>query len=294
MNELYQNTTLIVTVGFAVGAVFGSFLNVCVYRIPIYKSIISPSSHCPECGLDIPWYRNIPIFTWLLQNGMAKCCSYKIPIRYWILEFLMGILFGYFAYKYSKNLDLLVLFTHAFFTWLMIAVAVIDFETMTIPDRFSLGGAVSGVVLSCYFPQMHMEVFEVNLLNHLSSGLHSLLGMLIGSAFIYWIGAIAHVFFGREALGEGDVKLLGCVGAFCGWQGALFTIFAGALLGTILILPILLIKHFGKLGSKNGSFEIRWGGEIPFGPFLAIAGVFYFVYAYDYVDNWLSPIELIF
>ena len=165
MNELYQNTTLIVTVGFAVGAIFGSFLNVCAYRIPIYKSVISPSSHCPECGLDIPWYRNIPIFTWLLQNGMAKCCSYKIPIRYWILEFLMGILFGYFAYKYSKNLDLLVLFTHAFFTWLMIAVAVIDFETMTIPDRFSLGGAISGVVLSCYFPQMHLEVFEVNLLN---------------------------------------------------------------------------------------------------------------------------------
>ena len=82
---------------------------------------------------------------------------------------------------------------------------------MTIPPFCSLGGAISGVVLSCYFPQMHLEVFEVNLLNHLSSGLHSLLGMLIGSAFIYWIGAIAHVFFGREALGEGDVKLLGCV-----------------------------------------------------------------------------------
>ena len=90
------------------------------------------------------------------------------------------------------------------------------------------------------------------------------------------------------------MKLLGCVGAFCGWQGALFAIFAGALLGTILILPILLIKHFGKLSSKNGFFGIRWGGEVPFGPFLAIAGVFYFVYAYDYVDNWLSPIELIF
>ena len=96
--------------------------------------------------------------------------------------------------------------------------------------------------LSFYFPAMHLEIYNPVFWDHFSSGMESILGMLIGSALLYWIGAIAQIAFGREALGEGDVKLLGCIGAFCGWQGAVFAIFGGALLGTLLYCRLCFFK----------------------------------------------------
>jgi len=176
----------------------------------------------------------------------------------------------------------------------MIVVAVVDLETMTIPDRFSVGGAVFGVLFSFCFPEIHVEVYNPIWIDHLSSGITSLLGMLVGSALLYWIGAIAYIVFGRDALGEGDVKLLGCVGAFCGWQGAVFAIFGGALLGTILILPIMIFQKVRRIEQANEDMEISWGAEIPFGPFLAMAGLFYLLYFSESVDNWLNPIQSIF
>jgi len=292
--ELLHNSDFLVALGFSIGAVLGSFLNVCAYRIPIGKSIIMPASHCPNCGLNIPWYSNLPIVSWLIQKGQANCCSFRIPYRYWLVELLVGFAYAYFAYQYSKDFDLLQLVTHVVFTFLMIVVAVVDLETMTIPDRFSVGGAVFGVLFSFCFPEIHVEVYNPIWIDHLSSGITSLLGMLVGSALLYWIGAIAYIVFGRDALGEGDVKLLGCVGAFCGWQGAVFAIFGGALLGTILILPIMIFQKVRRIEQANEDMEISWGAEIPFGPFLAMAGLFYLLYFSESVDNWLNPIQSIF
>lgn len=294
MPELLHNSELLVVLGFSIGAVLGSFLNVCAYRIPISKSIIMPASHCPNCGLNIPWYSNLPIISWLIQKGQANCCSFRIPYRYWLVELFVGFAYAYFAYQYSKDLDLIQLVTHGVFTFLMIVVAVVDLETMTIPDRFSVGGAVFGVLFSFCLPETHLEVYNPIWIDHFSSGISSLLGMFVGSALLYWIGAIAYIVFGREALGEGDVKLLGCVGAFCGWQGAVFAIFGGALLGTMLILPIMIFQKVRRIEQANEEMEISWGAEIPFGPFLAMAGLFYLVYFSESVDNWLNPIESIF
>ena len=97
MSDLYLNPNFIVVIGFVVGAVFGSFLNVCAYRIPIGKSVITPPSHCPNCGENISWYRNLPFFTWIIQRGVAGCCSFKIPFRYWFVELVMGVVFCLFC-----------------------------------------------------------------------------------------------------------------------------------------------------------------------------------------------------
>ena len=123
------------------------------------------------------------------------------------------------------------------FSWIMIAVVVIDYENMIIPDRLSVGGALAGVIFCFVFPELHGYRQEPSWSFHFSSGISSLLGLLIGSSLLYWIGTLAQIGFGREALGEGDVKLLGCIGAFCGWKGAIFAIFGGAFLGTLYFFP---------------------------------------------------------
>ena len=149
MPEIFLTPLVLPYFGFVLGTVFGSFLNVCAHRIPIGKSIILPSSHCPGCGTSIPWFRNIPIITWLYQKGQAGCCAFSIPLRYWLIEVSVGLVFAYFAYLYSLDLDLVSLLARLLFSWIMIVVIVIDYETMLIPDRFSVGGAVFGVLFCC-------------------------------------------------------------------------------------------------------------------------------------------------
>jgi leader peptidase (prepilin peptidase)/N-methyltransferase len=136
-----------------------------------------------------------------------------------------------------------------------------------------------------------MHAFEnLGLVAHLSSFFESLMGLLLGSSLLYWIGAIASRVFDREALGEGDVKLLGCIGAFCGWKGAVFTIFGGAMVGCIFMIPMLLLSRLGsrKEDLDRGDRKIEWGMEVPFGPFLAIAAILFWVGARFWVEEWFS------
>ena len=292
MPEIFLTPLVLPYFGFVLGTVLGSFLNVCAHRIPIGKSIILPSSHCPGCGATIPWFRNIPIITWLYQKGQAGCCAFSIPLRYWLIEVSVGLVFAYFAYLYSLDLDLVSLLARLLFSWIMIVVIVIDYETMLIPDRFSVGGAVFGVLFCFTFPELNEMAFDQTWLSHFASGFNSLLGLLIGSSLLYWIGTLAHIGFGREALGEGDVKLLGCIGAFCGWKGAIFAIFGGAFLGTLLLLPLMIFqKSFSKsTENENSDKSLQWGAEVPFGPYLAIGGIVYLGGASEVIDSWFDPI----
>ena len=292
MAELLLNSSVLPYIGFGIGIIFGSFLNVCAHRIPIGKSFILPASHCPSCGTNIPWFRNIPLITWLVQKGKANCCDYTIPIRYWLVEVSVGLIFAYFTYLYSLDLDLVSLIARILFSWVMIAVIVIDFETMLIPDRFSVGGAMFGVLFCFLFPELNEIISSHSMASHFASGFYSLLGLLVGSSLLYWIGVLAQIAFGREALGEGDVKLLGCIGAFCGWKGAVFAIFGGAFLGTVLLVPLMLSQKFLSKRSPQSSSEqdLQWGAEVPFGPYLAIAGMVYFGGASSFIDPWFDAI----
>ncbi len=286
-----ENPIISISLGFILGSIIGSFFNVCATRIPSGISIISPPSSCPSCNNKILWFQNIPIVSWLLLKGKASCCNYKIPRRYFFMELGSGVIFAYLFYKFSFDEDLQNLFLSMIFASIMIIVSVIDLETMLIPDRFSIGGSFVGLSLSLFFPVLHG--FSLNpLQSEMIAGLWtSFLGLIISSALLFWIGSIAETFLKKEALGQGDIKLLGCIGAFCGWQGGVFSIFGGAILGTVLMIPVLVAQKIrcGKDQQENEKFG--WGVEIPFGPFLAMTALLYFIVLKERVDVWFEQVE---
>ena len=289
MSEFLTNETLMLATGLLLGAILGSFLNVCAHRIPLGQSVISPRSYCPQCKEVIRWFRNLPVLTWLVQGGKAKCCGIRIPMRYWLVEAFLAMAFGLLFHRYVQAPDAGQLLSGCFFVWCMIAVVVIDMQTMLIPDRFSMGGAVLGVLVSIAFPSIHMIHSESAFLGGFAGGLNALIGLLIGSATLYWIGILAEKALKKEALGEGDVKLMGCIGAFCGWKGSLFAIFGGATLGVLLLVPAMLLGRLRSGEGENGD-GLSWGKEIPFGPYLALAALLYLLGIRPWVDAWFDSL----
>ncbi|MGJ8654228.1 MAG: prepilin peptidase [Opitutaceae bacterium] len=293
-------------VSFFFGAVVGSFLNVCIYRIPAEKSIVFPGSTC-ACGKPIPWYHNIPIFTWLLLRGRASCCGEKFSVRYPAIELLTGLLFLASWVTHDPVVAMIGMLYIAF----LICSTFIDLDHMIIPDRFSIGGMVIGVVISIFFPALH-GIDGLPILENIQSGVVSIIGALIGAGLVYWIAVLGEVVFRKPAMGEGDVKFVGFIGAFCGWQGAVFAMFGGALLGSIILLPILLVGRLLGKGApeapktleepseeepsedEEGEEEIQFGAQVPFGPMLAGAGLLYFLGADVYVDAYFADFALSF
>jgi len=292
MDSLLLEPNLIVWLGLFVGACLGSFLNVVVYRVPRDLSVVRPASRCPHCTARIPWSQNLPILGWLYLKGRAKCCGKKILLRYFLVELFTGLMFAWACYSFIQDQEMGILIASCIFAWLMIGVVAVDSETMLIPDRFSLGGACVGFVLSMYFPSLHGIIHHPMGMEKMLGAFQSLLGILIGSGLLYWIGALASRAFGREALGEGDVKLLGCVGAFCGWKGAVFSIFGGAMIGCAFLLLVFLFQKIRPTESLLKD-SLGFGVEIPFGPYLALAGMSYFFGLRTWVDPWFNWIDAI-
>ena len=208
---------------FVFGACIGSFLNVCIYRIPVGKSVIRPGSHC-ACGKPIAWYDNIPILSWFILRGHARCCHAPFSFRYPAIETLTGALF---LACWLVAPTPFVALSWMLFAALLVCATFIDLDTMTIPDRFSVGGMIVGVILSGLVPALHPTAHGV-----FGSLVESVLGAFVGTALVYWIMVLAEIILRRPAMGEGDVKLMGAIGAFCGWQGAVFALFGGAVLST--------------------------------------------------------------
>ena len=155
MTELFYSREISPWLGFVIGACLGSFLNVVAHRVPRELSVISPGSSCPNCSASIPWMLNIPVLGWLVLKGRAHCCDSRISPRYFIIELLVGLVFSGIFFSFYQPSDWGMLLASSAFVWLLIGVVVIDFETMLIPDRFSIGGACAGFVLSLYFPSIH-------------------------------------------------------------------------------------------------------------------------------------------
>ena len=293
---------------FLFGSIVGSFLNVCIYRIPEGKSVIYPGSRC-ACGKAIAWYDNLPIFSWLLLRGKARCCGEKYSIRYPMVELLTAVLFllAWISEPIPVAICLWVFFG------LLVPAVFIDLDHFIIPDRFSVGGMFVGIFLSGLVPELHGFANPGGIATF--AGLSSaVIGALIGSAVLYWFGAIAEIVFRKEALGQGDVKLAGCFGAFCGWEGAVFSLFAGALIGTVLLLPLLIWQRF-KSGTEGSAAadttkstdenESRLGGQeeeqkdqpigfgtaVPFGPMLCAAIVLYVLWFGEPVRHWFADVN---
>lgn len=286
------------TLTFIFGAIVGSFLNVCIYRIPAERSVVFPGSTC-ACGKPIAWYNNIPILTWIILRGRASCCGEKFSVRYPAIELLTGVLF-YASWIIHPPVVAIIGFLFIAF---LICSTFIDLDHMIIPDRFSIGGMVIGVVISILVPSLH-GVEGMPIAENIESGVVSIIGALIGAGLVYWIAVLGEVVFRKPAMGEGDVKFVGFIGAFCGWQGAVFSMFGGALVGTIVLLPVLLMgRIFGwkqtvNYGEdENGEMQeevVAFGSQVPFGPMLAVGGLIYFLGFDRYVDAYFMNFSVSF
>ncbi len=276
---------------FIFGAIVGSFLNVCIYRIPADRSVVFPGSSC-ACGQPIAWYNNIPILTWLFLRGRASCCGERFSVRYPAIELLTGVLF---CVSWMWHPPVVAIIGFLFIAFL-ICSTFIDLDHMIIPDRFSIGGMVIGVLLSIIFPSLH-GVEGMPILENIESGVRSIIGALIGAGLVYWIAVLGEIVFRKPAMGEGDVKFVGFIGAFCGWQGAVFAMFGGAFVGSIVLLPMLLLgRIFGWSTThsveteEGGEVEetVAFGSQVPFGPMLAVGGLAYFLGFDYYVDAYFA------
>ena len=283
---------------FLVGACVGSFLNVVIYRVPKEESIVTPGSHC-ACGQPIRWHDNIPIVSWLALRGRARCCGRSFSIRYPFVELLTALIFV----ACWLRLPPLVALCGWVFVSCLIAATFIDLDHMIIPDAFTVGLGVVGLLLSVCVPALHGQhagFFAIDSLRSLALGLQ---GLLIGSGLVLWIALIAETLLRKEAMGFGDVKFVGAIGAFCGWQGAVFAVFGGAVVGTFwFALSLAWQKLTGKSSPVAPPAEtpdgepvaLGFGAHVPFGPMLAIAGALYFVFFREWVGAWFTQVAVLF
>ena len=329
---------------FSFGCIVGSFLNVCIYRMPLDLSVVSPPSHCPHCKYSIPFYLNVPLLTWLTLRGKCKNCGAPISPRYFVVELLTGLAFlaCWLAFGHASPWIALV---YCLFLAGLIAATFIDFEHFIIPDEITLGGAVVGFAISFFLPQLH----EVK--SHGEGMVKCLLGIAVGGGIVYAVLRLGKLLFGRqkiklpgetkiiftetalclpdqeipyeeifyrksdtvvleartvelidrgycavklrlsphrlqigdeelnpetvphveavcselvlprEAMGLGDVKFMAAIGAFIGWQGAVFSLMASSVIGSVVGIALIAAR------------KREWSSRMPYGPYIALAAV---------------------
>jgi leader peptidase (prepilin peptidase)/N-methyltransferase len=241
-------------IAFGVGACIGSFINVCVYRIPLERSVVSPPSHCAACGALIPWYYNIPIISWPLLRGKAACCGTRIDMRYWLVEIGMAFLFMALWMRYGVDDPITGVIFMIMISGLTCA-CLIDLDHYIIPDRFSLGGCVAGFIACTIHPAL---MGQKTALQGFSWSLASAIMGALTLLAVAWLGTIL---FKKEAMGMGDVKLLAALCAFLGGLSITWILPLSSLIGSVLGLSLI----FWQRGA--------WGTRIPYGPFLGLAAV---------------------
>jgi leader peptidase (prepilin peptidase) / N-methyltransferase len=232
-----------------VGAAVGSFLNVCIFRLPAGESVVRPRSRCSECGLQIGWRDNVPIVSWLLLRGRCRGCGTGISFQYPLVELVTALLWLAAAVRYGASWQALSV---ALFLTLLLGIALTDARTYTIPDEFSIGGLVLGLALS--FAPGGITPMQ------------SFAGAAVGFGFLFLVGALGEWWLKKPAMGGGDIKMMAMVGAFLGPIGAVLTIFLGALVGTLIFLPITLktnkLVPFGIFLALGAAVTEAWGGAL--------------------------------
>jgi len=244
---------------FVFGAIAGSFLNVCIFRLPREESVVHPPSHCLQCNHKIRWYDNIPLFSYLLLKGKCRSCKAAISKQYPLVELLNGLLTAALFYRFGISVTFAALFL---FCSALVVIIFIDLEHQIIPDEISLSGIVIGFIFSFILPWQ--------------SWLNSLLGILLGGGSLFLVAWGYEKLTGKEGMGGGDIKLLAMMGAFLGWKAVPFIIFISSLAGSIIGISIMLIcKKDSKLA-------------IPFGPYLAFAAILYVFYGRQIIHWYLN------
>ncbi len=246
---------------FIFGSIVGSFLNVCIYRMPLGKSVVWPGSHCPNCEKRIHWYDNIPFISYMLLGGKCRFCHQKISPVYLMVELLTAIVFVVFFNYFGLTYDF---FIYLVFISSLIVATFVDIKHRIIPDEISVGGIILGFLFNA-IKGVHLRPMAYN---H-RPVLNSFMGIIIGGGIIYLSGFLFDLVYFRllkrppiqgetESMGGGDVKLLAMIGAFLGWQKAVLTFFLAPFLGIIIGIINLVLKK---------------DHTIPYGPFLSLAAL---------------------
>jgi leader peptidase (prepilin peptidase)/N-methyltransferase len=244
---------------FFIGMCIGSFLNVCIYRLPAGKSIVRPASACPVCGNPIHWYDNIPLISYVILRGRCRGCSTPISLRYPIIELLCGLFAMAIGMHYGYSLPALIYFI---LIAALLVITFIDIDHRIIPDVISLSGIPLGFFASFFLPQLKWSDSLIGI----ATGGGSLLTIALGYQFIT----------GKDGMGVGDIKLLAMIGAFLGGKGVFFTIMASSLIGTAVGIVVML--RSGK-GMKMA---------VPFGPFLGMGAILYVFFGPRLIDWYFN------
>ena len=237
-----MNTVWVLTFAGVLGLSIGSFLNVCIYRIPLDKSLLWPASHCPSCGKPLRWFDNVPVIAWLALRGRCRFCRSRISPVYPLVEAFTGVMFAWAVWRYGFE-PLLV--SRLLFGCALIVLFFIDLEHRILPNVITIPGIVIGFLFSFITPPGWVS---------------SAIGLFIGGLIPLVVAEVYQRLRGVEGLGMGDVKMLALIGAFLGWQHAVLTLVVASCLGTLVGLPLAI---------KRGDMKT----SMPFGTFLAIAAM---------------------
>jgi leader peptidase (prepilin peptidase) / N-methyltransferase len=300
--------TFIAMATFVFGLVFGSFLNVCIYRLPRGLSVVSPGSACPECGKPIRFYDNVPVFSWLILRGKCRQCKAPITPRYAVVELISGFIFlGCYAH-FGLSLAMVKCTVLGF---LLLGLIFTDAETHLLPDKMTLPGLAFGLIISWFVPVNDLAslvlpgVFQVPLSADVSwrmfSFIDAVFGAAIGASFLYGAGAIYLRARGVEGMGFGDVKLMAMIGAFLGLRLTILTILAASISGslfglwTVFAVWVKRTQRRKRIFHENGATARKhaWSSalvalrrhQMPFGVFLGSTGMAAFFFGPQFL-HW--------
>ena len=244
---------------FSLGMCVGSFLNVCIHRLPRSLSLVHPRSMCPGCGAGIAFYDNIPVLSYLWLRGRCRHCQAAISSRYPVVELAAGLFAVAIFIRYGLAWEAFCLYV---LVAALLVITFIDIDHQIIPDVITYPGIVLGFLSS--FVTGHITYKD------------SLMGIFLGGGILLLVASAYYYLTKKEGMGGGDVKLLAMIGAFLGWKGAVFTIFVGSAVGTVLGIAVALRTQGGRKTA------------VPFGPFLSLGALLYLFHGPEIVDWYMA------
>jgi leader peptidase (prepilin peptidase) / N-methyltransferase len=250
--ELSQATSYWVAFAGLLGAVLGSFLNVCILRwgAEPKESVVRPRSRCPRCGKSLVWYENIPIFSWLFLGARCRGCGEPISIQYPLIELATAGIWAYMAWRHGLTFEAV---RGAVFGTILLGIAMTDARQYIIPDEFTWGGLALGLVASLTGGALGLGA--------------ALVGAVVGFVLLWVVGTAGTWVFKEDAMGGGDIKMMAMVGSFVGWPGVLLTVFLGAFLGSLVFIPLMLagqrkLVPFGIFLSVGAAITYLFGANL--------------------------------
>ena len=255
----YTNDILLQISVFLLGLCLGSFLNVCIYRIPQGRSIVKPGSACMKCGHRLAWWENIPLVSFIILRGRCTACGEGISLQYPLVETLTGLIILLLWRKFNLTPDF---FIYSCFVATLIIITFIDLEHQIIPDILSLPMIAIGLISSFFLAEINWH--------------DSIIGVLLGGGSLYLVAGGYYLITHNEGMGGGDIKLLAMIGAFLGWKAIPLVIFISASIGSVTGVSLILIQRAGRHTA------------IPYGPFLAFAALISLLYGRELTIWYLN------